>query len=74
VLRHGVVHRIAGIDVAKRAAGVKRVHQEFGGKSPKVILDDADLVTAVTENVYRTMRNSSQTYHARHACRFPSAG
>jgi aldehyde dehydrogenase (NAD+) len=35
----------AGIDVAKRAVdNVKRVHQELGGKSPNVILDDADLV------------------------------
>jgi hypothetical protein len=34
----------AGIDVAKRAAPtVKRVSQEFGGKSPNVILEDADL-------------------------------
>jgi aldehyde dehydrogenase (NAD+) len=55
----------AGIDVAKRAAdNVKRVHQELGGKSPNVILDDADLVTAVTENVYRIMLNSGQTCHA----------
>src|SRR5215831_14401546 len=39
----------AGIEVAKRAAdNVKRVHQELGGKSPNVILDDADLAKAVT--------------------------
>src|SRR5215472_1386719 len=55
----------AGIDVAKRAAdNVKRVHQELGGKSPNVILDDADLAKAVTENIYRLMRNSGQTCHA----------
>jgi aldehyde dehydrogenase (NAD+) len=42
----------AGIDVAKRAAdNVKRVQQELGGKSPNVILDDADLAKAVTENI-----------------------
>jgi aldehyde dehydrogenase (NAD+) len=55
----------AGIDVAKRAAdNVKRVHQELGGKSPNVILDDADLGKAVTENIYRLMMNSGQTCHA----------
>jgi len=55
----------AGIDVAKRAADtVKRVHQELGGKSPNVILDDADLDTAVKENVYRVMLNSGQSCHA----------
>ena len=51
----------AGIEVAKRAAdNVKRVHQELGGKSPNVILDDADLAKAVTENIYRLMLNSGQ--------------
>ena len=55
----------AGIDVAKRAAdNVKRVHQELGGKSPNVILDDADLAKAVTENIYRLMLNSGQSCHA----------
>jgi aldehyde dehydrogenase (NAD+) len=55
----------AGIDVAKRAAdNVKRVHQELGGKSPNVVLDDADLTRAITENLYRLMLNSGQTCHA----------
>ena len=55
----------AGIDVAKRAAdNVKRVQQELGGKSPNVILDDADLAKAVTENIYRLMLNSGQSCHA----------
>ncbi|MBB3458289.1 aldehyde dehydrogenase (NAD+) [Rhizobium sp. BK313] len=55
----------AGIDVAKRAAeSVKRVHQELGGKSPNIVLDDADLGKAVTENIYRLMMNSGQTCHA----------
>src|SRR5215469_18698169 len=55
----------AGIDAAKRAAdNVKRVHQELGGKSPNVILDDADLAKAVTENIYRLMLNSGQSCHA----------
>ena len=43
----------AGIDVAKRAAPtVKRVSQELGGKSPNIILDDADLAKAVTGGVH----------------------
>lgn len=55
----------AGIDVAKRAAdNVKRVHQELGGKSPNIVLDDADLAKAVSECVYRLMMNSGQTCHA----------
>lgn len=55
----------AGIDVAKRAAdSVKRVHQELGGKSPNIVLDDADMGKAVTENIYRLMLNSGQTCHA----------
>jgi aldehyde dehydrogenase (NAD+) len=55
----------AGVDVAKRAAdNVKRVHQELGGKSPNIVLDDADLAKAVTENIYRLMMNSGQTCHA----------
>ena len=34
----------AGIEVARNAAAtVKRVHQELGGKSPNIILEDADL-------------------------------
>ena len=55
----------AGVDVAKRAAdSVKRVHQELGGKSPNIVLDDADLAEAVTENFRRLMMNSGQTCHA----------
>jgi aldehyde dehydrogenase (NAD+) len=55
----------AGIDVAKRAADhVTRVHQELGGKSPNIVLDDADLGKAVTECVYRLMMNSGQSCHA----------
>ena len=39
----------AGSLVAQNAApSVKRVTQELGGKSPNIILDDADLETAVT--------------------------
>ena len=39
----------AGIEVAKNAAPtVKRVSQELGGKSPNIILEDADMKAAVT--------------------------
>src|SRR5258708_4569885 len=55
----------AGIDVAKRAADtVKRVHQELGGKSPNVVLEDATLEKALTETIYRLILNSGQTCHA----------
>jgi aldehyde dehydrogenase (NAD+) len=52
----------AGVQVARNAAEtVKRVHQELGGKSPNIILDDADFVQAVTAGVRAAMRNSGQT-------------
>ena len=48
----------AGIDVAKRAAPtVKRVSQELGGKSPNIILEDADLAKAVTGGVMHMFVN-----------------
>ena len=55
----------AGIDVAKRAAPtVKRVSQELGGKSPNVILEDADLTKAVTGGVMHMFNNSGQSCNA----------
>ena len=52
----------AGIDVAIRAAPtVKRVGQELGGKSANILLDDVDLVGAVTEGVKLCFRNSGQS-------------
>jgi aldehyde dehydrogenase (NAD+) len=52
----------AGVEVAISAApGVKRVTQELGGKSPLVILDDADLQVAVATGVVQCMTNSGQT-------------
>ena len=55
----------AGIAVAKAAADtVKRVAQELGGKSPNVILDDADLQKAVTRGVEHMMQNSGQSCNA----------
>ena len=55
----------AGIDVAKRAAPtVKRVSQELGGKSPNIILEDADLAKAVTGGVMHMFNNSGQSCNA----------
>ncbi|WP_144113411.1 aldehyde dehydrogenase family protein [Paraburkholderia sp. BCC1886] len=52
----------AGVEVAMSAAPtVKRVTQELGGKSPLLILDDADLRSAVTSGVAQCMVNSGQT-------------
>ena len=55
----------AGILVAKAAAdSVKRVHQELGGKSPNILLDDADFVRAVTHGVRSCFNNSGQSCNA----------
>ena len=55
----------AGIDVAQRAAiTVKRVSQELGGKSPNVILDDADFPKAVAAGVGSVFMNSGQSCNA----------
>ncbi|HSV71289.1 MAG TPA: aldehyde dehydrogenase family protein [Methylibium sp.] len=55
----------AGIEVARNAAPtVKRVHQELGGKSPNIILPDADLERAVTAGVQGVMLNSGQSCNA----------
>jgi len=52
----------AGKRVAEIAAAtVKRVAQELGGKSPNVILDDADLERAVTAGISNCYMNSGQT-------------
>ncbi|MDP1631168.1 MAG: aldehyde dehydrogenase family protein [Caulobacter sp.] len=55
----------AGIEVAKNAAPtVKRVAQELGGKSPNIILDDADFKSAITGGVRAVMNNSGQSCNA----------
>jgi aldehyde dehydrogenase (NAD+) len=55
----------AGRRVAElAAAGVKPVALELGGKSPLVILDDADLEQAVTDGVAKCFLNSGQTCSA----------
>jgi aldehyde dehydrogenase (NAD+) len=55
----------AGIAVAKASADtVKRVAQELGGKSPNIVLDDADLQKAVTRGVMHMMQNTGQSCNA----------
>ncbi len=55
----------AGIEVARNAAAtVKRVHQELGGKSPNLLLEDADMAKAVASGVRFIMLNSGQTCSA----------
>src|ERR1700742_4806693 len=55
----------AGVEVAKAAAPtVKRVAQELGGKSPNIILEDADMKSAVGRGVRSVMNNSGQSCNA----------
>ena len=55
----------AGTEVAKNAAAsVKRVHQELGGKSPNVLLEDADFERAVKRSVLHVFQNSGQSCNA----------
>ncbi|HZR81506.1 MAG TPA: aldehyde dehydrogenase family protein [Candidatus Binatia bacterium] len=55
----------AGVAVAIAAAPtVKRVTQELGGKSANIILDDADLASAVTGGVRACFTNSGQSCNA----------
>lgn len=55
----------AGVAIAKNAADtVKRVAQELGGKSANIILDDADLETAVGGGVMTCFINSGQSCNA----------
>jgi aldehyde dehydrogenase (NAD+) len=64
----------AGIEVAKAAAAtVKRVAQELGGKSPNIILGDADLKRAVGGGIRNVMNNSGQSCNAPSRMLVPSA-
>ena len=52
----------AGVAVARAAAAsVKRVTQELGGKSPNVILPDAELARAIPDGVLRAFMNTGQS-------------
>ena len=55
----------AGVLVAQAAAvSVKRVVQELGGKSPNILLPDADFAQAVPRGVMAGMRNVGQSCSA----------
>ena len=55
----------AGVLVAQAAAPtVKRVAQELGGKSPNIVLPDADLQKAVSGGIIQMMTNSGQSCNA----------
>lgn len=55
----------AGIEVARNAAAtVKRVHQELGGKSPNIVLDDEAMAKSVARGVQTVMVNSGQSCNA----------
>jgi aldehyde dehydrogenase (NAD+) len=55
----------AGALVAQNAAPtIKRVTQELGGKSPNIILEDADLAEAVERGVRSMFRNTGQSCNA----------
>lgn len=72
ISRHPDIHMVsftgstrAGIQVAKSAADtVKRVTQELGGKSANIILDDADIDTAVATGVTVCLSNTGQSCDA----------
>ena len=52
----------AGIMVAKAAADtVKRVHQELGGKSPNLVLPDADLAAVLPPTASGVLVNTGQS-------------
>ncbi|WP_168791490.1 aldehyde dehydrogenase family protein [Paraburkholderia aromaticivorans] len=64
----------AGVEIAKLAAPtVKRVHQELGGKSANILLDDVDFEAAVTAGVNSCFNNSGQSCNAPTRMLVPSA-
>lgn len=55
----------AGVLVAEAAAPtIKRVHQELGGKSANILLEDADFPRAVVDGVAACFGNSGQSCNA----------
>ncbi len=55
----------AGVLIAKAAADtIKRVHQELGGKSANILLDDVDFDHAVAKGVTDCFQNSGQSCNA----------
>lgn len=55
----------AGVAIAKAAADtVKRMHQELGGKSPFIVMPDADLEKAIADAVPGCFLNTGQSCNA----------
>ncbi|MDR3504976.1 MAG: aldehyde dehydrogenase family protein [Acidocella sp.] len=55
----------AGVLISKAASEtVKKVHLELGGKSPNILLDDADIATAVASGIVDVMQNTGQSCNA----------
>ncbi|MCA9716597.1 MAG: aldehyde dehydrogenase family protein, partial [Myxococcales bacterium] len=55
----------AGVSIAQQAApSIKRVAQELGGKSPNVLLDDADFAAAIARDAGMLCWNSGQSCNA----------
>jgi len=64
----------AGIEIARNAAPtVKRVAQELGGKSPRIVLDDEAFAAGVSGGVAAMMGNSGQTCAAGSRMLVPAA-
>ena len=64
----------AGKAISRVAADtVKRVALELGGKSPNIILDDADFATAVAGGVSHMMNNAGQSCNAPSRMLVPAA-
>lgn len=64
----------AGVSVARASAdSVKRVVQELGGKSPNILLDDADFEETVMRDVTRMMINAGQSCNAPSRMLVPAA-
>ncbi len=56
---------VAGRRVSEAAAGtIKRVALELGGKSPNILLEDADFENAIKDGVAKCFLNSGQTCSA----------
>jgi aldehyde dehydrogenase (NAD+) len=55
----------AGILISKAASEtVKKVHLELGGKSPNILLDDADIAKSVATGIVDVMQNTGQSCNA----------
>src|SRR5579875_3889500 len=49
-----------GLDVAKKAAGLRKITLELGGKSPNIVFEDADLERAAKGVLFGIYLNSGQ--------------